>query len=91
MSKNSKILIGIGFIVVLVLIIYSSTGLARVSCEVCMEFRGKTSCRPAFGTTREEALETAKTVACSEIAFGRDDSISCTNLTEPKSVACMAE
>ena len=91
MPKNIKILVVLGFIVVLGLIIYSSTGLARVSCEVCMEFRGRTSCRPAFGTTREEALETAQNVACSEIAFGRDDSISCTNLTKPKSVSCMAE
>ena len=91
MSKNTKILLILGFIVLLGLIIYSSTGLARVSCEVCMEFGGRTSCRPAFGITREEALATAQTVACSEIAFGRDDSISCTNLTQPKSVSCMAE
>jgi hypothetical protein len=91
MSKNIRILVVLGFIVVIGLIIYSSTGLARVSCEVCMEFGGRTSCRPAFGITREEALETAQTVACSEIAFGRDDTISCTNLMQPKSVSCMAE
>jgi hypothetical protein len=91
MSKNVKVLLILGFIAVLALIIYSSSGLARVSCEVCMEFQGRTSCRPAFGTTREEAVETAQTVACSEIAFGRDDSISCTNLTQPKSVSCTPE
>jgi hypothetical protein len=91
MSKSTKILIAAGFVALLGLIIYSSSGLARVNCEVCMEFQGRSSCRPAFGTTREEAIETATTVACADIAFGRDDSITCTNLTTPKSVMCMAE
>ncbi len=91
MPKKTRLLIGVGFVVLLGLIIYSATGLAKVNCEVCMEFQGLNSCRPAFGTTREEAVETATNVACADIAFGRDDSISCTNLTAPKTVMCVAE
>jgi hypothetical protein len=86
MSNTAKILIAAGFVGLLGLIIFSTTGLARVSAEVCMEFRGMTACAEAFGTSQEEALRTAKDVACSEIAFGRDDSILCTLRTEPKSV-----
>ncbi len=91
MPKNTKIILVAGFVVLIGLIIYSATGLAKVNCEVCMEFQGRSSCRPAFGTTRDEAAETATTVACADIAFGRDDSISCTRLTQPKTVMCTAE
>jgi len=87
-SRRNQILIGLGFVIVLGLIIYSSMGLAKVNCEVCVEFRGKTSCRPAYGTNRDEAIATAHRTACADIAFGRDDSISCTELTAPKSARC---
>jgi len=86
-SKNTKILIAVGFIVFLGLIVYSTTGLARISCEVCMEFRGMTSCRTAAGTSRDEAQKTAHSLACTEIAPGRDLSISCDN-TRPKRISC---
>ena len=87
MSKTTKILITVAFIAVIAFIVYSTTGLAKVSCEVCMEFRGRLSCRPAAGTTREEAVNTSKTVACSDIASGRDENIACTAM-EPKSLDC---
>jgi hypothetical protein len=88
MSNRNKILIGLAFLAVIGYILYSSTGLAQVKCEVCVEFRGRTSCRPAFGTTRDEAFETAQSVACADLASGRDDSIACTELTRPKSYSC---
>jgi hypothetical protein len=86
MSKTAKILIAFGFIAVLGFIVLSTAGLAKVSAEVCMDFQGRTACAEAYGTSQEEALRTAKDVACSEIAFGRDDSIVCNQLTAPKSV-----
>jgi hypothetical protein len=88
MSTTVKILIALGFIALLAFIIYSSAGLAQVTCEVCVEFRGQTSCKSASGTTREEALRTAQDVACAQVASGRDDSITCTQLTQPKSFTC---
>lgn len=88
MSKTAKILVTVGFVTVLAYIIYSSLGLAKVQCEVCMDFRGRTSCRPGIGANRDEAFATAKRVACADIAFGRDDSIACTELTQPKSFSC---
>jgi hypothetical protein len=87
MSKTAKILITTGFIALIVFIVYSTTGLAKVSCEVCMEFRGRMSCSLAAGTTSQEALNTARGVACSDIAFGRDESIACAAM-EPKSLKC---
>jgi hypothetical protein len=86
MSKNSKILIAVGFVALLAFIVFSTMNLAQVNAEVCMEFQGRTACAEAYGTSQEEAMRTAKDVACSEIAFGRDDSITCNQLTEPTSV-----
>jgi hypothetical protein len=82
-----KILVGVGFVALIAFIIYSATGLARVSCEVCIEFHGRISCQPAAGTTREEAVRTAGSIACSELASGRTESIACER-TPPKSVTC---
>ncbi len=88
LSKNQKLLIPVGFILLLGLIVYSSTGLDNVSCEVCMEFKGREMCKNAAGTTQEEAIETAKNNACADIAGGREDSIACTGRTPMKSVSC---
>ena len=87
MPKAWKVLVGIGFLVLIGFIIYSATGLARVSCEVCVEFHGRTSCQPAAGTTQDEAVKTAEGIACSELASGRTENIACER-TPPKSVAC---
>jgi hypothetical protein len=87
MPKLWKILVGLGFVALIAFIIYSATGLAQVSCEVCVEFHGKTSCQPAAGTSRDEAIKTAASIACSELATGRNESIACDH-TPPKSVTC---
>jgi len=87
MPKLWKILVGVGFIALIGFIIYSATGLAQVSCEVCVEFHGKTSCQPAAGTTKDEAVKTAEDIACAELASGRTESIACER-TPPKSINC---
>jgi hypothetical protein len=87
MPRAWKILVGVGFAALIGFIIYSATGLARVNCQVCMEFHGGTSCKPAAGTTEEEAVKTAIDIACSDLASGRTDSIACQH-TPPKSISC---
>jgi hypothetical protein len=71
----------------IVFIIYSATGLAQVSCEVCIEFHAQTSCQPAAGTSQEEAVRTASGIACTDLATGRTENIACER-TPPKSIAC---
>jgi hypothetical protein len=87
MPKIWKILVGVGFVGLIGFIIYSATGLAQVSCEVCVEFHGRTSCQPAAGTSQEEAVKTAEGIACTELASGRTENIACER-TPPKSVTC---
>jgi hypothetical protein len=87
MPKLWKILVGVGFVALIGFIIYSATGLAQVSCEVCVEFHGKTSCQPAAGTSQDEAVKTAESIACTELASGRTENIACER-TPPKSITC---
>ena len=72
---------------VLALILFSTLSLGGYSCEVCMEFQGRSKCRSAKGSTREEARKTAVDNACAFLASGVTDGIACTN-TPPKSARC---
>ncbi|PYS09286.1 MAG: hypothetical protein DMG15_24305 [Acidobacteria bacterium] len=87
MSKATKILIAAGFVALLGFIIYSTMGLAKIKCEVCVEFHGRTFCGLAAGTTREEAVKSAVSVACSDLAAGRTENIACES-TRPKTMTC---
>jgi hypothetical protein len=86
-SKGIKIGLAVAVAVVLGYILISPALLDKVSCEVCMEFKGQEACRTASGTSRNEAASTARDNACAQVAFGREDSIACGN-TEPSSVQC---
>jgi hypothetical protein len=81
--KKKPVLIGVVFLlVVLGVLVYSSLNLAQHRVEVCMAFNGQTTCRTAAGQTKDNALETAISNACADIASGVTDSIACER-TEP--------
>jgi len=70
------------------LVIKAAMGSMEHTCEVCMTFRGRTLCREAKGTAREEAIRTATDNACGLLgARGMSLSIECSN-TPPTSVTC---
>ena len=50
--------------------------------EVCIQFNGVTNCKIARGATQEDAVRTATTNACGEIAGGVTDTMACLR-TEP--------
>lgn len=78
-------LIGIVFVIVVIAAIYFSTAnLAAHRVEVCMEFKGATSCGTAAGATEQNALRAATTVACATIASGVTDSVACDQSTPKK-------
>ena len=87
LSKNVKIALGVALAAVVGYILFSPMQLGKVSCEVCMEFKGQKACRTANGPSADEATVTARDNACARIAFGREDSILCGN-TPPASVRC---
>ncbi len=85
MSKPVLAAIGFGVLVVGALI-YSTMGLQQYTVEVCMEFKGRTNCATASGTTEEEAVRTATDTACATISAGMTESIQCSR-TPPVSVS----
>lgn len=76
------ILFVVGFLVMVVLTTFRGE---RVRVEVCMEFRGARDCRTAQAKTREDALRTAVTNACAQLAGGVIDTSQCER-TPPASV-----
>jgi hypothetical protein len=87
MSKRVKIGLTLALALIVGYILFSPTQLGKVSCEVCMEFKGQKACRTAKGPSADEAMVTARDNACARVAYGREDSILCGN-TEPASVRC---
>ena len=77
----------VGIIVLFVVVgalYYSTTTLAKHHVEVCMEFKGQTSCAKASGPTEEVTLRNATSTACGTIASGVTDSIACDQSTPKK-------
>jgi hypothetical protein len=90
MNKTAKVLVTIVALFGLFgILIYLTISPNEVTCEVCMEFRGKTECRKATGKNRLEAETTAASTACGLISGGVTDGITCRNST-PQRVSCMA-
>jgi hypothetical protein len=83
---KKPVLLGVLFLaIVLGVIVYSSMNMSGFRVEVCMEYKGRTSCRTASGAQEDFALRTAISNACGEIASGVTDTIGCQS-TPPKSV-----
>lgn len=68
-------------------VVWSSMSTNVVSCEVCIDFKGREVCRTARGSTQEEAIQTAINNACAQVANGRTESILCGG-SEPASMRC---
>jgi hypothetical protein len=78
--------IAIAFVVLVVTLVVSTTFQGeRVRVEVCMAFRGQRDCRTAQARNRQDALRTAVTNACAQLASGVTDSGQCEN-TPPESI-----
>lgn len=92
MSGRTLLVIAVTTLVVaaLLAIVWSTMDLAQYTAEVCITYKGRTECRVASGTTREEAIETGRTTACALLASGVGETIACGN-TEPDSVRWISE
>lgn len=78
--------IAIAFVVLVVGLVVATTFQGeRVRVEVCMAFNGRRDCRAAQAKNRQEALRTAVTNACAQLAGGVTESMQCEN-TPPESI-----
>ena len=87
MQKRVTVLAVLGFALFVGYMIYSSMTLSQVSCDVCIEFHGRTECRKAGGANKEEAQRTATDVACAVMTSSMAEGIACGN-TRPSRIAC---
>ena len=87
MRKKTTVLAVLVFVLFLAYLVYSSMGLSKVSCEVCINFGGRSECRTAQGVTAEEAQRTATSVACTLLTSDMTESIACGN-TRPVKLMC---
>lgn len=77
----------LAFLGVIVYVVISSFGLSQESCEVCMVFEGRESCRTARAPSREEAIQAARNNACARLTHSRAESIRCGG-AQPASISC---
>lgn len=87
MSKKIKLVVLVFVLAVVGYIVTSSIGIANVSCEVCVDFKGRQACRTARGPTRDDAIVTARDNACAQIVNGRTENILCSG-SQPASISC---
>jgi len=71
--------------VVVGMVVLSTFRQDRVRCEVCISFKGQRDCRTASATNQQEAVRTATSNACAQLASGVTESTQCEN-TQPDSV-----
>ena len=86
MSK-AGIIGGLFGVVMLGVILFLSMGFDQHTCEVCVEFKGRTQCRKASGADRETAMRTARDNACAFLVASKTDGFLC-GQTQPMRVSC---
>jgi hypothetical protein len=68
-------------------LILGSRSLVQSECELCVTYRGMTTCRTGSGANPSEARRAAQKAACAVMANGMNDVIACDN-TPPTNVQC---
>ena len=57
------------------------------SCEVCVEFGGRSACRRAAAAEPAEAIQMAQSTACAELSGGVTQGMACQR-TPPRMAQC---
>ena len=66
---------------------YSTLSAQKVTCNVCVEFNGRSNCAPASAKDEIEATRTAQNTACGPVTSGMNETIACGN-KPPVSQTC---
>ena len=75
---KKPVLVGIAIVaIILGIMVYSMMSLSGNRVEVCIQFNGQERCKIARGASQEDAIRTATTNACGEIASGVTDTMAC--------------
>jgi energy-converting hydrogenase Eha subunit H len=78
LNRTASILIGLLLFVAFVAVLtWQMLGNRKVKVEVCMAYQGAKNCAVATAPTREEAIRTASSTACTLISGGVTDTMAC--------------
>jgi hypothetical protein len=58
---------------------YTTLSAQKVTCNVCVEFNGRTNCAAASDQSEIAAARSAQTTACGPVTSGMNDAIACGN------------
>ena len=86
MTRASAVGLGFGLLVV-GFVVWSSINQGKVSCEVCVSYRGNSKCRTASGPSEMDTIRAATDNACSFLASGMTENIQCGRV-RPDRVDC---
>ncbi|MGD0966148.1 MAG: hypothetical protein ABSA57_19900 [Candidatus Acidiferrales bacterium] len=84
-SNQVKWIIALGAVVLFGVLIHSTLQATSAQYQVCMDFRGRSHCASATGTSSSVAIRSAEEIDCQMIANGRDETMVCLD-TQPSSV-----
>ena len=60
---------------------------SSVSCTICLDYRGGSSCDTVSAPDRDQAIAQAVSTACAKLAGGVTQSMEC-GRTQPRQVSC---
>ena len=66
---------------------YGAEQEARVECDACFTFKGRTECRLGAGDTEASAIMSANTAACAMLGSGVTDAMQC-GVLAPSRLRC---
>lgn len=87
MSRRATWVILIAMALLIGYVVYGSMARVEVTCQLCIEFNGRTECRRGAGADEAEAKQAAQVSACGTLANGMDEVIRCQNL-RPATLQC---
>ncbi len=80
-----KWIIALGAIALVGILLYSTLQATSTEYQVCMDFRGRSHCANAAGTSSSVAIRSAEEIDCQMLSNGRDETMVCLD-TQPSSV-----
>ncbi len=78
---------GIFGVLLVGVVLYSSLSFNQETCEVCIDFQGRSKCRSASGVDERNAVQAAKDNACAYLVHSKTEGILCSQ-TPPTRVTC---
>ena len=76
-SNQMRWIIGLGGLVLIGVLLYSSLQQTHLKYEVCVTFKGGMHCATAAGASSTEAIRSAQGIDCEMLSNGRDENMVC--------------